>query len=200
VFVVVNGELVCLEESFAILQGKEGLIVASTNYVPDGAFLTGDFMVAVIDDFEGAGEGFACLSGPTSDFVEGAIAEPFLLVVVELNGSVARHDSFGCLVDCVGMLAAERLCIELGGMRFYLGHPWPKSPEDLPQLLGCLDYALCKMLIDGYPLPVLEVPVCGRLRARNRMIVRLRDRAQRPTAIAGRFGRLFRNKYVKIVF
>jgi DNA-binding NarL/FixJ family response regulator len=72
-------------------------------------------------------------------------------------------------------------------MRFYLGHPWPKSPEELPELLRCIDYELCKTLIDSYPLPVLEIPVCGRLKARNRMIIKLSDRGWSLHAIAKRF-------------
>lgn len=97
------------------------------------------------------------------------------------------HRVFEDLVEVVGELAAERLSIDCGGMVFYLGMRVDKRPDQLPELVTCLGVDLAKTLINRYPSPSLEIPIYGKIRARNRMIRRLAVNHSLPF-LARKFG------------
>lgn len=114
---------------------------------------------------------------------------------MEIDGGMAYgHRAFEDLVNIVGELEAERLSIEYGGRYFYLGMREDKAAAKFPELVKCLGVELTQDLIHHYPSPHLEIPVYGKIRARNRMVVRLSDRhsiAQlaRITGLSGRMVR-----------
>jgi hypothetical protein len=104
------------------------------------------------------------------------------------------HRAFAVLVDIIGELEAERLSIECGGRYFYLGMREDKAAEKFPDLVRCLGIELTQDLIHYYPSPELEIPLYGKIRARNRMILRLSDRMSiaqlaRITGLSGRMVR-----------
>lgn len=94
---------------------------------------------------------------------------------MQVNGMGYGHQAFRDLVEIVGELPAERLSIECGGRYFYLGMRVDKDASLLPDLVRCLGTELTKATIHRYPSPHLEIPLYGKIRARNRMILLLRE-------------------------
>jgi hypothetical protein len=128
------------------------------------------------------------LTRPTADFIEGAIAKPLLLILVQVNRSMGYgHRAFEDIAAIVGELAAERLSIECGGRYYYLGMRINKETSQLPDLVRCLGVKLAEELINLYPDRLLFVPLYGKHRARNRTIVLL-EKQYKVNDLARMFG------------
>jgi hypothetical protein len=97
------------------------------------------------------------------------------------------HKAFWDIADIVGEMGAERLSIEYGGRKYWLGMREDRDVALLPDLVRCLGVELTRDLIHHYPLPLLEVSMHGKMRARNRAIVWL-SRQHSISALARKFG------------
>jgi hypothetical protein len=91
-------------------------------------------------------------------------------MITDMNAGA--YDTWEELCILLGENTAERLSIELGGQRYWLGRG---DNERLPNrdLIICLGVEDARFLSFRFSREMLHIPIVGRLAARNRLIYQL---------------------------
>jgi DNA-binding NarL/FixJ family response regulator len=97
---------------------------------------------------------------------------------------MTEQDSYEELCEIIGKPLAEKLSIELGGLRIYFSQKKGLNAEKNEDLIRSIGLEAAEILSFRWRELAFLVPIRGRLEARDRMVRRLIEHGRSPREIA----------------